>query len=84
MYYGREKNTPTKKMIQHLLSLILTFKCIYQDRYCHEVEINLSTLVVGNPSEQGKNKQHTTQLIICHHFQSFPGSTPINVKQQTI
>ena len=43
-------------MIQRLLSLILTFKCIYQDRYCHEVEINLSTSVVGNPSKQGKNK----------------------------
>ena len=55
MYYERIK-IPTKKMIQHLLSLILTFKCIYQDRYCHEVEINLSTLVVSNPSKQGKNK----------------------------
>ena len=39
MYYERIKNT--KKMIQRLLFLKLTFKCIYQDRYCHEVEINL-------------------------------------------
>ena len=53
MYHKRIK-IPIKKMIQHLLSLILTLQCIYQDRYCHEVEINLSTLVVGNLSKQGK------------------------------